>query len=170
MQTFAVRGSDCRHILFTAPVGCLQGKLNPFPPSSSTGVCFVLVCKERWASFPLKQHHTIKVHTSRMTSKRGITFRVLALSVDTSGTTSPTSSNICRIKNFILYCEANAFRLVATTRSCCMSVLVPFIAHTSWTPKFLVEFSWKKTNLEITHTRSLSLTVSLSLSLSHWNV
>lgn len=69
MQTFAVRRSDCRHILFTAPEGRLQGKLNPFPLCSSTRVCFEPFCKETLASFPLKQHHTIKLHTCRTTSK-----------------------------------------------------------------------------------------------------
>lgn len=84
MQTFAIRRSVCRHILFTAPAGCLQGKLNPFPLCASTPV---LVCKGRQASFPLKQHHAIKVHTSRTTASKqccGFFLILLVVKVKTS--------------------------------------------------------------------------------------
>lgn len=123
MQTVAVRGSDCRHVLFTAPAGCLQGKLNPFPLHSSTvpGVCL----QRKTDNFSTEA----ALH-NKMTSKQ---HEMLLLGV----LASPTSSSICTIKDVILYCAP--FNLGPPSWFShdifTLYVQVPFIAHECSTPQ-----------------------------------
>ena len=67
---------ECRRILFTAPAGCLHGKLKPVPLLSSTGECFLPVSKETQASFPLKQHLTITLQHVKKHEMLLLGFRV----------------------------------------------------------------------------------------------
>ena len=82
MQTFAVRGSDCRHFLFTAPAGCLLGKLIPFPLYN-----WSVLCVECSFSAEAASHNK----TAAREATCNVTFRVLGIKVVVSCTTSLTS-------------------------------------------------------------------------------
>lgn len=120
------------HLVYSS-CGMPARQIKPIP-SLLIHWCVLCACLQRKMgifSTDTASHNKSAHKQNDLRTTRDITFRALAFSVETSGTTSPTSSNICRITNFILYCATHAFRLLATTRSCCMSVLVPFIVHTS---------------------------------------
>lgn len=132
-------------------------------PSSLIHWCVLCACLQRTIdifSTETAPHSKTAHKQNDLPTAWNIIFRVWALRVETSGTTSPNSSTICRIQKLTLYCETIGIWCVAMTCSYCVFGLVTLLCVKGSSSKLLVSFSYSKLNLKIKQPLSVCKTTN----------